>query len=67
MELHGRPELAARHRMVDDATGDVKVRGREINCLFQKYRKHKGKSDCYMPVLCEENGGTLLFVLGVAH
>lgn len=26
MQLHVRPELAARHRMVDDASGDVKVR-----------------------------------------
>lgn len=26
MQLHARPELAARHRMVDDASGDVKVR-----------------------------------------
>lgn len=26
MQLHARPELAARHHMVDDASGDVKVR-----------------------------------------
>lgn len=26
MELHARPELAAQQRMVDDASGDVKVR-----------------------------------------
>lgn len=26
MQLHARPELAARHRMVDDASGDVKAR-----------------------------------------
>lgn len=25
MELHARPELAAQQRMVDDASGDVKV------------------------------------------
>lgn len=25
MELHARPELAAQYRMVDDASGDVKV------------------------------------------
>lgn len=26
MQLHARPELAARHHMVDDASGDVNVR-----------------------------------------
>lgn len=26
MQLHAQPELAAQHRMVDDASGDVKVR-----------------------------------------
>lgn len=26
MQLHARPELAAQYRMVDDASGDVKVR-----------------------------------------
>jgi len=26
MELHARPELAAQQRMVDDGSGDVKVR-----------------------------------------
>lgn len=36
MELHARPELAAQQRMVDDASGDVKVRKR------QNARKHKG-------------------------
>lgn len=25
MQLHARPELAAQYRMVDDASGDVKV------------------------------------------
>lgn len=28
MQLHARPELAAHYRMVDDASGDVKVTGR---------------------------------------
>lgn len=38
MELHARPELAAQQRMVDDASGDVKV-GRKTckkHCLTPK-------------------------------
>ena len=31
MELHARPELAAHQRMVDDASGDVKVGIRQTN------------------------------------
>lgn len=30
MQLHARPELAAQQRMVDDASGDVKVKHRPI-------------------------------------
>ena len=30
MQLHARPELAAQHRMVDDGSGDVTVRGRKM-------------------------------------
>lgn len=31
MQLHARPELAAQHRMVDNASGDVKVREKNKN------------------------------------
>uniref|UniRef100_A0A8C9Z0G9 Villin like n=1 Tax=Sander lucioperca TaxID=283035 RepID=A0A8C9Z0G9_SANLU len=41
MELHARPELAAQQRMVDDASGDVKVRKL---CLKPKYTQtQKGR------------------------
>lgn len=30
MQLHARPELAAQYRMVDDASGDIKVTNRSI-------------------------------------
>lgn len=30
MQLHARPELAAQYRMVDDASGDVKVTNRGV-------------------------------------
>lgn len=30
MQLHARPELAAQHRMVDDASGQVEVRAADI-------------------------------------
>ncbi len=35
MELHARPELAAQQRMVDDASGDVKVRGKKMSKYTQ--------------------------------
>ena len=33
MQLQAQPELAAKHRMVDDASGDVKVRVAYANPL----------------------------------
>lgn len=41
MQLHAQPELAAQQRMVDDASGDVKVRAA---CLpHHKNNNHKKK------------------------
>lgn len=39
MELHGRPELAAQQRMVDDGSGDVKVR--KLCLMLIYYKNHK--------------------------
>lgn len=41
MELHARPELAAQQRMVDDASGDVKVR-KKNTVNMKNTHKHKG-------------------------
>lgn len=34
MQLHARPELAAQYRMVDDASGDIKVTNRSVTSEF---------------------------------
>lgn len=38
MELHARPELAAQQRMVDDASGDIKVKKKRFAETY-KYRQ----------------------------
>lgn len=51
MELHGRPELAAQQRMVDDGSGDVKVRKL---CLMLIYKK-KTQDDRWTYYLYQNN------------
>ncbi len=47
MQLHARPELAARHRMVDDASGDVKVREKNYETSNPKIHTNiKDRSTC---------------------
>lgn len=40
MQLHARPELAAQHRMVDDASGDVTVRGGKCRTIVWRQNTH---------------------------
>ncbi|XP_041669918.1 villin-1 isoform X2 [Cheilinus undulatus] len=51
MQLHAQPELAARHRMVDDASGDVKVWRIEDLELAEVHPSTYGQfygGDCYL-------------------
>lgn len=70
MELHARPELAAQQRMVDDASGDVKVRKL---CLKPKYTQtQKGRQTSasmteLIYIMRGKNAKTFYFLSGVAY
>uniref|UniRef100_A0A8C4HFU4 Villin-like n=1 Tax=Dicentrarchus labrax TaxID=13489 RepID=A0A8C4HFU4_DICLA len=57
MELHARPELAAQQRMVDDASGDVKVRKKmQKHCLTQRELTSNFSDSC---IICFMSGRML--------
>uniref|UniRef100_A0A3B4F8I7 Villin like n=1 Tax=Pundamilia nyererei TaxID=303518 RepID=A0A3B4F8I7_9CICH len=66
MELHARPELAAQYRMVDDASGDVKVWCIENLELAEIDPKTYGQfygGDCYLVLYSYKRAGQQQYIL----
>uniref|UniRef100_A0A3Q0SYB1 Villin like n=1 Tax=Amphilophus citrinellus TaxID=61819 RepID=A0A3Q0SYB1_AMPCI len=66
MELHARPELAAQHRMVDDASGEVKVWRIENLELAEIDPKAYGQfygGDCYLVLYSYIKAGQHQYIL----
>lgn len=66
MQLHARPELAARHRMVDDASGDVKVWRIEDLELAEVSQSTYGQfygGDCYLVLYTYQRSGKENYIL----
>uniref|UniRef100_A0A674PCZ0 Villin like n=1 Tax=Takifugu rubripes TaxID=31033 RepID=A0A674PCZ0_TAKRU len=66
MQLHARPELAARHRMVDDASGDVKVWRLENSELAEVKPSMYGQfygGDCYLVLYTYLKAGQPHYIL----
>nr|XP_046227115.1 villin-1 isoform X2 [Scatophagus argus] len=64
--LHARPELAAQHRMVDDASGDVKVWRIENSELAEVKPRTYGQfygGDCYLVLYTYQKSGQQLHIL----
>uniref|UniRef100_A0A8C4HFB5 Villin-like n=1 Tax=Dicentrarchus labrax TaxID=13489 RepID=A0A8C4HFB5_DICLA len=66
MELHARPELAAQQRMVDDASGDVKVWRIENLELAEVNPSTYGQfygGDCYLVLYTYQRSGQQQYIL----
>uniref|UniRef100_A0A671X2T8 Villin like n=1 Tax=Sparus aurata TaxID=8175 RepID=A0A671X2T8_SPAAU len=66
MQLHARPELAAQHRMVDDASGDVTVWRIENLELAEVNRRTYGQfygGDCYLVLYTYQRSGQQQYIL----
>uniref|UniRef100_A0A672H1L5 Villin-like n=1 Tax=Salarias fasciatus TaxID=181472 RepID=A0A672H1L5_SALFA len=66
MELHARPQLAAHHRMVDDASGDVKVWRIENLELAEVNPRSYGQfygGDCYLVLYTYQRAGQQRYIL----
>ncbi|KAM3593129.1 uncharacterized protein V6R79_006649 [Siganus canaliculatus] len=66
MQLHARPEMAAQHRMVDDASGDVKVwRIEDLELAAvpsSSYGQFYG-GDCYLVLYTYQRSGQQQYIL----
>lgn len=58
MELHARPELAAQQRMVDDASGDVKVRNAKMHANTKGRRTSNFTDSANVCVMRRKNAET---------